>query len=216
MLALYFFRIGLLRYTGPYTAATTHLPIRIQSTSLYRAERLNTIKEDINMNSKTEEKKLKEFKKMKRKKLAELCENLAVEYDGITRKISVMEEAQSGLIKSRNAAIDADDSKTVEICKSKMDVLEKELERLVKRQKAIAEEYELIRRAEKNNFDGKTGVWKTVGAFLIGVGTTVISGWGVVKSHQAFNDGSMVDKATKSLAERASGLMSFFSFLRKD
>lgn len=168
------------------------------------------------MNSKTEEKKMKEYKKMKKKKLAELCENLAVEYDDITRKISVMEEAQSGLIKSRNAAIDADDSKTVEICKSKMDVLEKELERLVKRQKAIAEEYELIRRAEKNNFDGKTGVWKTVGAFLIGVGTTAISGWGVVKSHQAFNDGSMVDKATKSLAERASGLMNFFSFLRKD
>lgn len=153
---------------------------------------------------------------MKKKKLAELCENLAVEYETVTKNIDAMEIAQSGLVKARNAAIDADDNKTVEICKSKMEVLEKELERLVKRQKAIAEEYELIRRAEKNNFDGKTGVWKTVGAFLIGVGTTAISGWGVVKSHQAFNDGSMVDKATKSLAERASGLMNFFSFLRKD
>ena len=168
------------------------------------------------MNSKLEEKKLKEYKKIKKKKLTELCENLAVELETVTMKINKMESAQSGLIKSLNAAIDAEDEKTEEVCRSKMTVLEKELERLVKRQKAITEEYELIRRAEKNNFDGKTGVWKTVGAFLIGVGTTAISGWGVVKSHQAFNDGSMVDKATKSLAERASGLMNFFSFLRKD
>ena len=168
------------------------------------------------MNSKLEEKKLKEYKKLKKKKLAELCENLAVELETVTMKIDKMESAQSGLVKSLNAAIDAEDSKTEEVCRSKMQVLEKELERLVKRQKAITEEYELIRRAEKNNFDGKTGVWKTVGAFLIGVGTTAISGWGVMKSHQAFNDGSMVDKATKSLAERASGLMNYFSFLRKD
>lgn len=168
------------------------------------------------MNSKLEEKKLKEYKKLKKKKLAELCENLAVELETVTMKINKMESAQSGLVKSLNAAIDAEDSKTEEVCRSKMSVLEKELERLVKRQKAITEEYELIRRAEKNNFDGKTGVWKTVGAFLIGVGTTAISGWGVVKSHQAFNDGSMVDKATKSLAERASGLLNYFSFLRKD
>lgn len=168
------------------------------------------------MNSKLEEKKLKEYKKLKKKKLAELCENLAVELETVTMKINKMESAQSGLVKSLNAAIDAEDSKTEEVCRSKMAVLEKELERLVKRQKAITEEYELIRRAEKNNFDGKTGVWKTVGAFLIGVGTTAISGWGVVKSHQAFNDGSMVDKATKSLAERASGLLNYFSFLRKD
>lgn len=168
------------------------------------------------MNSKTEEKKLKEYKKLKKKKLAELCENLAVEYETVTMKISKMEAAQSGLVKSLHAAIDAEDSKTEEVCRSKMTVLEKELERLVKRQKAITEEYELIRRAEKNNFDGKTGVWKTVGAFLIGVGTTAISGWGIAKSHQAFTDGSMVDKATKSLAERAQGLMNFFSFLRKD
>ena len=168
------------------------------------------------MNSKLEEKKLKEYKKLKKKKLAELCENLAVELETVTMKIDKMESAQSGLVKSLNAAIDAEDSKTEEVCRSKMQVLEKELERLVKRQKAITEEYELIRRAEKNNFDGKTGVWKTVGAFLIGVGTTAISGWGVMKSHQAFNDGSMVDKTTKSLAERASGLMNYFSFLRKD
>ena len=168
------------------------------------------------MNSKLEEKKLKEYKKLKKKKLAELCENLAVELETVTMKINQMESAQSGLMKSLNAAIDAEDSKSEEVCRSKMQVLEKELERLVKRQKAITEEYELIRRAEKNNFDGKTGVWKTVGAFLIGVGTTAISGWGVMKSHQAFNDGSLVDKATKSLAERASGLMNYFSFLRKD
>jgi len=183
---------------------------------LYEAERLNTIEEDINMNSKTEEKKLKEFKKMKRRKLAELCENLAVEYETVTMRINEMEANKTGLLRSWTKAIDAEDSKTAELCQSKMTGLDKELERLVKRQKALAEEYELIRRAEKNNFDGKTGVWKTVGAFLIGVGTTAISGWGVVKSHQAFNDGSMVDKATKSLAERASGLMNFFSFLRKD
>ncbi len=168
------------------------------------------------MNSKLEEKKLKEYKKLKKKKLAELCENLAVELETVTMKINQMESAQSGLMKSLNAAIDAEDSKSEEVCRSKMQVLEKELERLVKRQKAITEEYELIRRAEKNNFDGKTGVWKTVGAFLIGVGTTAISGWGVMKSHQAFNDGSLVDKATKSLAERASGLMNYFNFLRKD
>lgn len=168
------------------------------------------------MNSKTEEKKLKEYRKMKKKRLSELCENLAVEYESVTLKINEMEAAKTRLEKSWNSAIDAEDDKTAEICQSKMTMLDKELERLVKRQKTLAEEYELIRRAEKNNFDGKTGVWKTVGAFLIGVGTTAISGWGVVKSHQAFNDGSMVDKATKSLAERASGLMNFFSFLRKD
>ena len=103
------------------------------------------------MNSKLEEKKLKEYKKLKKKKLAELCENLAVELETVTMKIDKMESAQSGLVKSLNAAIDAEDSKTEEVCRSKMQVLEKELERLVKRQKAITEEYELIRRAEKNN-----------------------------------------------------------------
>ncbi len=168
------------------------------------------------MNSKLEEKKLKEYKKMKKKKLAELCENLAVEYESVTMKIGEMEAAKGRLQTSWSKAIDAEDSKTAEVCQSKINMLDKELDCLVKRQKTLAEEYELIRRAEKNNFDGKTGVWKTVGAFLIGVGTTAISGWGIAKSHQAFNDGSMVDKATKSLAERASGLMNFFSFLRKD
>ena len=168
------------------------------------------------MNSKTEEKKLKEYRKMKKKRLAELCENLAVEYESVTLKINEMEANKTQLLSSWTAAIDAEDSKTAEVCQSKMTALDKELDRLVKRQKALTEEYELIRRAEKNNFDGKTGVWKTVGAFLIGAGTTAISGWGMFKSHQAFNDGSMVDKATKSLAERASGLMNFFSFLRKD
>lgn len=166
------------------------------------------------MNSKLEEKKLREYRKLKKKKLAELCENLAVELETVTMKINKMEGAQGGLVKSLNAAIDAEDSKTEAVCRSKMAVLEKELERLVKRQKAITEEYELIRRAEKNNFDGKAGAWKTVGAFLIGIGTTAISGWGISKSHKAFEDGSMVDKATKSLAEKASGLMNFFSFLK--
>lgn len=168
------------------------------------------------MNSKTEEKKLKEYRRMKKKKLAELCENLAVEYETVTMKINEMEANKTRLMKAWTASLDAEDNKTAEVCQSKMTALDKELDRLVKRQKALTEEYELIRRAEKNNFDGKTGVWKTVGAFLIGAGTTAISGWGMFKSHQAFNDGSMVDKATKSLAERASGLMNFFSFLRKD
>ena len=78
----------------------------------------------------------------------------------------------------------------------------------------LAEEIELVSKASKNDFDGKSGAWTTVGAWVIGLSTTALSAVGLYKSHKAFNEGSMVDKGTKSLAERLNGLFSFTGFFK--
>ena len=164
------------------------------------------------MDPKVEKKKLKEMKKMKKRDLKEMAANLAVEHKTVCEKYKTVEESRNTLEKGLFAAIDAHDNTSAEVIKSKMTHLKDELERLAKRQKELAEELELVRRAEKNDFEGKSSAWTTVGAWVVGLGTMALSGVGLYKSHKAFNDGTMVDKGTKSLAERLSGLFSFMQF----
>lgn len=164
------------------------------------------------MDPKVEKKRLKELKKMKKKDLKEMQENLAAEHKTVCEKYKTVEMSRNALETALFTAIDAHDNTSVEVIKSKMSHLKDELERLAKRQKELAEELELASRAGKNDFDGKSGAWTTVGAWICGLGTMGLSAWGLHKSHQAFNDGAMIDKGTKGLAERLSGLFSFMQF----
>lgn len=164
------------------------------------------------MDPKTEKKELQKLRKMKKSELKDLQLNLADELSFVRKKYKTTEASKNGLEKSLFDAIDAKDSVTTEIIKSKMSVLKDELERLSKREKSLTEELELASKAAKNDFDGKSGAWMTAGAWLIGITTTVLSGWGLRQSHKAFNDGTMVDKSTRGLAERLSGMLSFMNF----
>jgi len=164
------------------------------------------------MDSKTEKKMLKGMKKMKKKELKELCQNLAAEQATVRKKYKIVESQKNQLEKALFAAIDAKDTETAEIIRSKMGVLKDDLERLAKREKTLAEECELASKVTKNDYDGKSSAWTTVGAWLIGGATVALSGWGLFKSHKSFENGEMVDKATRGLAERMSGLFNFMNF----
>lgn len=164
------------------------------------------------MDSRTEKQKMKEIQKMNKKTLKQRCQDLMIEHEAELENYRQVQEAYNGLVKSYVKAIQAEDEATAAVVKSKMDVLEKELERLSKREKTLAEEIDLIERAQKNNFDGKSGAWMTAGAWIVGIMTTGLSAWGLVKSHKSFEDGSMVDKGTRGIAERLNGLFSFMNF----
>jgi len=164
------------------------------------------------MDPKTEKKMVKEMKKMKKKELKELCQNLAAEHSAVREKYKLVEANKNRLEKALFAAIDAKDQETAEIIRSKMGVLKDDLERLAKREKALAEECELGSRVSKNDYEGKSSAWTTVGAWIIGGATVALSGWGLFKSHKAFETGEMVDKGTRGLAERMSGLFNFMNF----
>lgn len=163
------------------------------------------------MDSKIEKKGIKE-RKMKRKDLKEMCQNLASEHKSESEKYKTMEWIKNTLDTQYHIAVDANDQAKAELIKLKIAHVMGELERLAKRQKELTEELELTSRAWKNDFDGKSSAWTTIGAWICGLGTMALSGFGLYKSHQAFDKGSMVDKGTKSLAERLSGLFSFMQF----
>lgn len=164
------------------------------------------------MDKKTEQKKLKELKKMKKRDLKEMCQNLASEHRLACENYRTIKESRDSLEATMFSAMDARDEVATELIKSKMIHLKEELEILAKRQKELAEELELASRAAKNDKDGKSSAWTTVGAWVCGLGTMALSGFGLYKSHQAFDKGTMVDKGTKSMAERLSGLFSFIQF----
>ena len=164
------------------------------------------------MDPKLEKKKLKELKKMKKKDLKEMTQNLAAEHKAVAEKYRAIEQNKNTLDACLYSAIDAKDQITAELIKTKISHVKEELDRLAKRQKELAEELELSSRAAKNNFDGKSSAWTTVGAWVCGLGTMALSGFGLYKSHKAFSDGTMVDKGTKGLSEKLSGLFSFMQF----
>ena len=164
------------------------------------------------MDPKLEKKKMKEIKKMNNRKLKQRSQDLMAEHEDILERYNGVQKAYNGLVASLIKATDAKDESTTELVKSKMSILEKELDRLSKREKTLAEEIDLIEKAQKNNFDGRSGAWMTAGAWIVGMMTTGLSAWGLVKSHKSFEDGSMVDKGTRGIAERLNGLFSFMNF----
>ena len=167
------------------------------------------------MNKEIENQKIEELRKMKKRKLKDLEKTLIVERESVVEERNAADASYKTLVRklvSLTDAKDEDKTEDIEKVKSTMAILEKELSRLEKREKALTEELELVSRAFKNDYDGKSGAWTTVGAWIIGAATTGLSAWGLAKSHKAFNDGTMVDKTTRGLAERLSGLFSFMSF----
>lgn len=167
------------------------------------------------MDPKTEKKRMKELKKMSKKTLKQTGQNLMAEHEEVLKRYKDVAKAYNAMTATLLTAIDADDSTTTELARSKVGVLKDELDRLMKREKTLAEEIELVSKSLKNDFDGKSGVWTTVGAWVIGAATTGLSAWGLIKSHKAFEDGSMVDKGTKGLAEKLNGLFNFSGFFKK-
>lgn len=164
------------------------------------------------MDPKLEKKKVKELKKMSKKTLKQRSQDLMTEHEDVLNRQKKVQASYNGLTDSLVKAIDAKDEGTINLIKSKMAVIEKGLDRLEKREKMLAEEIELVSKAYKNDFDGKSSAWTTAGAWIVGLMTTGLSAWGLVKSHKSFEDGSMVDKGTKGIAERLNGLFSFMNF----
>ena len=164
-------------------------------------------------NPKTENKIAKLTRKEKNA-LASLGENLVNEHKSVAERYKMMDHTYSSLANDLISALNKHDSKEVEDVKAKMLVVKDELDRLSKREKSLSEEIESINKAIKNDFDAKAGMWSTLGAWIIGGGTLILSGFGLVKSHKAFENGDMVDKGTRSLAEKMNALFSFFNFKR--
>ena len=166
------------------------------------------------MDPKTKKKMEKEMKKMRKKDLREKCEVLAEQHSTVQRRIAAIEKAKSNMETDLFKAIDANDNSTIEIIKSKMTYYKEELDRLTKREKTLAEETELFSKGYEERYSGDSSMWGTVGAWIVGLGSAVISGYGIVKSHKSFNDGSMVDKGTKNIAEKISGIREYLMFWR--
>lgn len=166
------------------------------------------------MDPKTKKKMQKEMQKMRKKDLKEKCEVLAEKHSAVQKRIEVIEKAKSNLETDLFTAIDAKDGTTTEIIKSKMAYYKEELERLTKREKTLAEECELFSKGYEERYNGESSMWGTVGAWIVGLGTAVLSGYGIFKSHKAFDDGTLVDKGTKSLAEKMSGIREYLMFWR--
>ena len=82
------------------------------------------------MDSKNEKKKIKELRKMKKRDLKEMCQNLASEHSAVVVKYKAAEENKNTLDGLLYSAIDAKDQATAELIKSKITHVKEELERL--------------------------------------------------------------------------------------
>lgn len=175
--------------------------------------------------NKTDGNKIKILTRKEKDALRQMGETLLKEHDSILKRYKKLETAYTSLATDLVNAYDTevndgDDiaekakNRRIDTIKAKMAVVKDELERLSKRENSISEEVASINKAIKDDFDAKTGAWTTVGAWLIGGASVVLSGWGLAKSHKAFEDGTMVDKPTRGLAERINALFNFFNFKR--
>lgn len=171
------------------------------------------------MDNKTKEKKLKEFKKMNKTSLRIKGQDLIDQHDLVSSRLKELQRYHASLTKSLVSAYEADDEEktSVPLIKSQLEAVERELETFAKREKALTEEIELVSRALKNDFEGGSARWSVIGSWVAALGGLGLSGYGMWKSHKTFEDGTMVDKTTKSAAERLkdSVFNMFKSFGRK-
>ena len=139
---------------------------------------------------------------------------LLEEHLTVLARYSSLDVRYAKLTNDLSAAIEAEDTDEIEKIKASMALIKEELDRLSKREKSLTDEVEMINAARKDDLEGKSAAWKTAGAWFIGTTTLVLRGLGLLASHRAFENGDLVDKQTRSLAERLSGLLNFFNFVK--
>lgn len=167
------------------------------------------------MDAKMEKKRMKELKKMNKAALERRRQEFIDDQKDVLRSIRLEESNHATLILNLDTATQAKDASTTTVIESRLRVSERHLEYLNKRERALTEEIELISKAMKSDTEGMSAKWGMVGSWVIGGLGLGLSGWGLYKSHKSFNDGSMVDKGTKSLAEKINPLNLFKMFGRK-
>ena len=167
------------------------------------------------MDAKMERKRMKELQKMSKKELIRKRKDFVDQQDELNDRLKVVQDQHDQLVMSLVTAIKGKDQTNAGLIKSQIEVMDKELEYMNKREKALTEEIELISRAIKNDDEGMSSRWSMVGSWVIGGLGLGLTGWGLYKSHKTFEDGSMVDKGTKSLAEKINPFELFKRFGKK-
>lgn len=170
------------------------------------------------MDNRTEKKRLKELKKMKKRALITRREEFLDQQKTVSIELEETQQNYNALNRSLISVLESenkDKAEVAEVLQHQIEVAEKKLKNLNEREKLLTEEIELMSRALKNDADAKAGKGMLVGSLIMGTVSAGLSGWGLWKSHTSFEDGSMVDKATKSTAERINPFDSFKKFFFK-
>ena len=167
------------------------------------------------MNKKQEAKRIKELRKLNRGALEKRRQEFIDDQRDVLRAIRLEQQNHSDLIMNLDSATKSKDASTATVIEGRLKVSERHLEYLTKRERALTEEIELIGKALKAEDDSSANKWMTIGSWVIGGAGLGLSGIGLYKSHKAFNDGSMVDKGTKSMAEKINPLNLFKAFGKK-
>lgn len=167
------------------------------------------------MDKKQERKMLKELRKLNKTALEKRRREFLGDLEAVQRNIRIEQGNRADLIMSLDSAAKSEDSSSATIIEGRLKVSERHLDYLTKRERALTEEIELIGKALKSEDDVSNNKLLTVGSWLAAGSGLVLSGLGLYASHKSFNDGSMVDKGTKSLAEKISPASLFKLFQKK-
>ena len=167
------------------------------------------------MDKKQESKCMKELKKLNKVELEKRCQEFLGDLKDVQRAIRLEQQNRADLTLNLDSAMRSKDESTTTIIEGRLKVSERHLDYLTGREKAITEEVDVIKKILKGEDDVALNKLATLGAWFAAGSGLVLSGFGMWKSHKAFNDGSMVDKNTKSLAEKINIPNLFRMFQRK-
>lgn len=170
------------------------------------------------MDKKTEARKLKENRKLKKRAVLERQEYFLDEQLKVTLEANEVQTKLHSLEKAYEIALSAGkdyEGPSLVVIKEQMTYFRSKLEDLSKREKMLTEEIELLDRAMKSKSDSTSGKWMAFGSIAAVLSSLGLSGFGLVKSYKAFDDGQLVDKGTRSLAEKIDPLRIFGSLFKK-
>lgn len=171
------------------------------------------------MDKKTEAKKLKENRKLKKRAVLERQEYFLDHQKAVTLEVIAVQTKLQNLERAYEIALVANDKDydgpSLAVIKEQMDYFQSKFDSLGKREKMLTEEIELLDRAMKSKSDSKTSKWIALGSIAAVLSSLGLSGFGLVKSYKAFDDGILVDKGTRSLAEKIDPIRIFVSLFGK-
>lgn len=167
------------------------------------------------MDKKQEKKLMKELRKMNKLALEKRRQEFLDDLKDVQRSIRLEQQNRADLSLNLDSATKSKDSSTAMIIDGRLKVSERHLDYLTKREMALTEEIEVIGKALRSEDDVSANKKMNIASCIVGGAGLGLSGLGLYMSHKGFNDGSMIDKGTKSLAEKINPHSLFKMFQRK-
>lgn len=159
--------------------------------------------------------KRKDIAKFGDKRLTEKMQDLIEQQNQVKKNREDLEPKRDLIRKKLDEAIENHEEKEETVLRKRFELYNDELKKLNERDKLLDEQIELISRALKNTAEGSFSKWNVIGSWFIGLTGLGLSGWGIWKSHRVFETGDMVDKSTKSLAEKINPFALYKLFAKK-